>query len=52
MNTSGVTLFFFVLLKEYTNAKSRIFGGFPIKIEQAPYQVALLKDQGHHCGGG
>lgn len=40
-----------VVFNQLSFAQRRIIGGHPVKIESAPYQVALLDNNGHRCGG-
>lgn len=36
---------------KYKNFRSKIVGGFETTIEENPWQVALLLDGKHRCGG-
>jgi secreted trypsin-like serine protease len=52
------SIFFFLFcvassknLKSKRHPHHRIVGGFEIEITQAPYQVALFKEEEFHCGG-
>lgn len=43
--------YLFLILPVILLSQQRITGGYPINVNQAPYQVSLQLDGQHHCGG-
>lgn len=46
-----VNLFAFVICSNNKFHDPRIVGGYEIDIEEAPWQVSMLVNGIHHCGG-